>query len=84
MTNYRSVNETLNQPEELHGMPVGVEGVLGTWAEGTMNGYELLHYLKVERRTGVPSISFIPQSSPSLKSAKGFRQSLVRPFFNSR
>jgi hypothetical protein len=52
MLTCRSVNETLTQLDELHGMPVEVEGVLDTWSEGTINGYELLHYPKVERRTG--------------------------------
>jgi hypothetical protein len=46
MTQHRTVNQTLDQLEELHGQPVEIEGILGIKPEG----YELLHYPKAERR----------------------------------
>jgi hypothetical protein len=50
MTQHRSVNETLDGIATLHSQPVEVEGILDASFEGSREGYELLHYPKVERR----------------------------------
>lgn len=46
MTHHRSVNDLLAGLNEFDGKPVELEGVLAEHAEG----YELLHYPKVNRR----------------------------------
>jgi hypothetical protein len=49
MISYRTVGDILERLEELHGMPVQVEGVLTTSRSGVGGGYELLQYPGTER-----------------------------------